>query len=131
MILLDSNVLIDIQHYTLDPGEQYGASLLSRAELERGILRAKSRAQEALRREKLTQFDHTIVWLEFDLAATTAYGRVAEHARSKGVTGAKLRGRDVLIAAQAYRYGTPVLTENLPDFRIFEPLISVRAPTSR
>lgn len=42
VILLDTSVLIDLDGYAFDPAEEYGASIVSRAELEFGIRAARS-----------------------------------------------------------------------------------------
>ena len=95
VILLDANVLIDLGRYTLRPESTYGASILSRAELEFGILAAKT----------------------------------AETAAEARATGAKVRRKDALIAAQASRHGASLMTTNLEDFRPFDHLVQIVSPT--
>jgi predicted nucleic acid-binding protein len=53
VILLDTNILIDLDLYVFDPEEEYGASILSRAELEYGIHTAKSPHDAAERTRRL------------------------------------------------------------------------------
>lgn len=128
MILLDTNVLIDLDRYRLDNTETYGASILSRAELEFGIQMARTPHASAERTRRLNELDDVFDWLPFDLACTRSYGIVAAGARGSG---ARVRGKDALIAAQAHRYNAAVMTANLADFRAFDQLVPVLAPTRR
>ncbi|MFD0773017.1 hypothetical protein ACFQZ2_03670 [Streptomonospora algeriensis] len=57
MILLDTNILIDIDEYVLDPDEVYAASILSRSELEFGTRAAESPHDAALRTRRLNDLD--------------------------------------------------------------------------
>lgn len=128
VILLDTNVLVDLHLYALDPDEEYTASILSRAELEFGVRAARSAEDTAVRTRRLNQLDELFDWLPFDVECTRSYGIVASTARASG---AKVRGKDALIAAQAHRHGAAVLTANLDDFRPFEHLVRIAAPTRR
>jgi hypothetical protein len=125
MILLDTNVLIDLDRLDLPDDELMAASILSRAELEFGIRSAASVDLAAQRTQRLNALDHVFDWVAFDVESTRSYGLVAAHARA---TGAKVRGKDALIAAQAHRHGAAVMTANLDDFRPFAHLIQVVAP---
>lgn len=125
MILLDTCVLIDLPRYVLDPTETYGASILSRAELEFGISAARTPEAAAQRTRWLAQLDARFAWIEFDLACTRSYGTVAAGARA---TGARVRSKDALIAAQAHRHGAAVMTVNDDDFRPFDHLVQVLTP---
>lgn len=128
MILLDTNVLVDLHRYAFDPAERYAASILSRAELEFGVLAARDPHASAERLRWLNELDERFDWLEFDLASSRSYGIVAAGARASG---AKVRGKDALIAAQAHRYGAAVMTANLADFTPFDHLVRVLAPAPR
>lgn len=128
VILLDTNVLVDLHMYALDADEQYGASILSRAELEFGVRAARTAEDTALRTRRLNELDEAFEWLPFDVECTRSYGLVAATATT---TGAKVRGKDALIAAQAHRHGATVVTANLADFRPFAHLVQVQAPTLR
>lgn len=128
MILLDTNVLIDLEHYRFDPGENYGASILSRAELELGVEAAPSRESKVVRARRLAELDDRFRWIEFDLACTRSYGIIAAGARA---TGARVRSKDALIVAQAHRHGAAVMTANLDDFAPFDHLVRVLAPVPR
>ena len=128
MILLDTNVLIDVDRCVFDPDEVYGASILSRAELEFGIRAAGSPEAIAARVQELNRLDERFDWLPFDLASSRSYGIVAAGATA---TGARIRGKDALIAAQAHRHGAAVMTANLDDFRPFERLVRILTPSYR
>ncbi|GIG36775.1 PIN domain-containing protein [Cellulomonas pakistanensis] len=128
MILLDTDVLVDLHRYALDSAERYAASILSRAELEFGVLAARDPQAAAHRLRWLNDLDDRFDWLEFDVASSRSYGIVASGARA---TGAKVRGKDALIAAQAHRHGAAVMTANLADFRPFDHLVRVLAPSPR
>jgi predicted nucleic acid-binding protein len=128
VILLDTNVLVDLHLYRLDPDEQFAASILSRAELEFGLRAARTAHDTAVRTARLNELDALFDWLPFDVASTRSYGVVASTARASG---AKVRGKDALIAAQAHRHGATVLTANLDDFLPFAHVVQVAAPVRR
>jgi predicted nucleic acid-binding protein len=128
MILLDTNVLIDLERYDFDTDESFGASILSRAELEFGVQVAPSAESMAVRARRLAELDDRFHWLEFDLASTRSYGIIAAGARA---TGARVRSKDALIVAQAHRHGAAVMTANLDDFRPFDHLVRVLPPAPR
>ena len=129
MILLDTNILIDLDLYEFDPANEYACSMLSRAELEFGAQQEAVNAHGSKRRARLAECDRWFEWLPFDRAASAGYGFVASHART--VTGARLRNKDALIAGQAYSLGYPVMTRNVDDFAPFVPLIGLVAPVLR
>jgi hypothetical protein len=126
VILLDTNILIDLDMYVFDPEEEYGASILSRAELEFGIHAAKSPHDAAERTRRLNELDQRFDWVGFDVAATRSYGVLAAGARA---TGAKIHSKDALIAAQAHRHGAAVMTANTDDFKPFDHDVEIVAPT--
>ena len=128
MIVLDTNVLVDLHLYALDPAEQYAASVLSRAELEFGVRAARSAEDTAARTRRLNELDEVFDWLPFDVECTRSYGVVASTARASG---ARVRGKDALIAAQAHRHGAAVMTQNVLDFQPFDHVVQVVAPERR
>jgi len=128
MILLDTNILIDLDRYMFDASEMYGASVLSRAELEFGVQVAATAHETAVRTRRLNELDSRFAWLEFDLAATRSYGLVAANARAQG---ARIRSKDALITAQAHRYGAAVMTSNIADFRPFDHMVEIVQPRTR
>lgn len=125
MILLDTNVLIDLPRYAFDDAERFGASILSRAELEFGVLAARDPQSAADRLRRLNDLDERFDWIDFDVASSRSYGIVAAGARA---TGARIRSKDALIVAQAHRHGAAVMTSNLDDFAPFDHLVRVLAP---
>lgn len=127
--LLDTNILIDRHRYTFDPSEEYGASILSCAELELGIAVAKDPETRNRRVRHLVALDEVFDWVPFDISCTTCYGVITAGARPPG--GGKIRGKDAMIAAQAHRFGADVLTANVRDFACFAHLITVIAPKRR
>lgn len=131
MILLDTNVLVDLPRYTFDTHEAYAASILSRAELEFGIRMATTHESRRARTQRLSLIEERFEWIDFDLASSVSYGEIASHAAHRGITGSRIRTKDALIAAQAHRHGAALMTSNLADFRVFEPLIDVLSPTER
>lgn len=128
MILLDTNMLIDLDRYRFDPGESYGASILSRAELEFGVQVAPSAESTAVRTRRLAELDDRFQWIEFDLACTRSYGIIAAGARA---TGSRVRSKDALIVAQAHRHGAAMMSANLDDFTPFDHLVRVLSPPPR
>lgn len=128
MILIDTNILVDWDAYELDPTKIYGASALSRAELEWGIHSAGDPHVAAKRIRKLNYFDARFSWIPFDIDSSRSYGFIAANAKG---TGAKLRSKDALIAAQAHHLGGAVMTMNRADFRPFEELVEIIDPVRR
>lgn len=117
MILLDTNILIDIDRYALDGAQAYGASILSRAELEFRVRAATSPETTAACMRRLNELDELFDWIEFDIECTRSYGLLAATARA---TGARVRGKDALIAAQAHRHGAAMMSANVKDFAPFD-----------
>ena len=129
MIVVDTNVLIDWHRYAHDPAEQYGASILSRAELEFGINAAPDPTTAAARRSHLNALDARIDWLPFDTAASRSYGVLAAAVRAAGAP-AQTRRTDTYIAAQAHALGAALMTENTDDFAHLARLLQILRPAS-
>jgi len=128
MILIDTCVLIKLPQVHLEPDADYGASIISRAELEFGILKAKDPTSASERIQRLAQFDRVFDWLPFGVPESRAYGYLAFHAKPN--TGVRVRSKDALIAAQAYSIGASVMTDNKADFAPFAHLIPIISPGS-
>ena len=122
MILLDTGVLIANPLLSLDADEQYGASVLSRAELEFGVT-VSDGAVAAGRRRRLQELDELFDWLVFTAATSRAYGILAKalHADSP----AQARRIDTYIAAHALELGVPLLTTNPRDFGRIGSLVDI------
>jgi len=127
LILLDTCVLVDYHRFQIDPEEEYEASAISRAELEFGINMESDPVEKMKRAQRLATLDTRFRWIPFDVNCSRAYGYIASHAKPN--TGAKVRNKDALIAAQAYAIGASVMTDNLDDFARFSHLIPVVSPT--
>lgn len=77
---------------------------------------------------RLIELDALFDWIGFDIECTRSYGTVAAGARA---TGARVRSKDALIVAQAHRHGVAVMTANTNDFKPFDHMVRIIAPTRR
>ncbi|MDN4615873.1 PIN domain-containing protein [Leifsonia sp. F6_8S_P_1B] len=122
--LLDTSVLISgLSEEMIDRIELYRSSMICRAELAQGLAafeKDPSRfAQLAIRRELLRLLDSIPgFWLEFDRAASDAYGSLTAEPKTA------LPLKDALIAAHALAAGLPLLTEDAGFSRF--PSVDVR-----
>lgn len=124
MIILDTCILIDFDKFGFNSDEGFAASILSRAELDFGVQMSKDPVKRAQRVQDLVQLDGSFDWLPFDFGSSIAYGIIA----SQSGGGSRVRGKDALIAAQAYQHGATLMTANLADFKPFAHLIPVIPP---
>lgn len=127
MILLDTNVLIDLPDDGFLGDEALGASILSRAELEFGIRAARNDTIALARTQYLAALDRLIDWLPFDADASRAYGFLAAAMHRNGAKG-QARKTDTFIAAQAYAARVPLVTRNIADFAPISSLIHILDP---
>ncbi len=127
MILLDTNVLIDLPDDDVLGDETLGASILSRAELEFGIRSARNDSIALARAQYLSALDRFIDWLPFDTDASRAYGFLAASMLRNGAKG-RARKTDTFIAAQAYAAGVPLMTRNIADFAAITSLVRIVDP---
>ena len=127
MILLDTNVLIDLPTDDALGDDTIGASILSRAELEFGIRAARNDTIALARAQYLAALDRFVDWLPFDTDASRAYGYLAAALHRNG---AKVRARktDTFIAAQAYAAGAALMTRNVDDFAAISTLVRIVDP---
>ncbi|MCV0334989.1 MULTISPECIES: PIN domain-containing protein [Microbacterium] len=130
MILLDTNVLIQLDSVQLPP-DDVALSAIVYAELQLGVERAtdpvlrRSRRNELMRLSSLLEAD----WLPFDRAAAEGYARLASeviltrpaHARSK----------DLMLAGHAYALGAALLTFNPKDFELVSGDVEIIVPELR
>ena len=122
MILLDTSVLIAADIRRLSGDRIFGASILSRAELEFGVAVAGP-GQVDGRRRRLADLDALFDWLSFTEATTHAYGILARVIHPEAP--AQARRIDTYIAAHALQLSVPLMTANPKDFQRVAHLIDV------
>jgi predicted nucleic acid-binding protein len=120
--VLDTSVLIasDVQPL---PG-QLAISVVSLAELNFGVLVAKSGDARATRLARLTGLQKRFDPLPVDEAVADSYGRIAAKIVSHGRQ-PRSRVMDLLIAATAHAHGATLYTRNAEDLRGLEELIDI------
>lgn len=122
--LLDTSVLIagDIAPI---PGV-LAISAISVAELQFGVLVAKTPAVRAERLRRLSILQKHFDALPVDDAVAVSYGRLAAAVVDAGRQ-PRRRAMDLLIAATAHAHGARLYTRNIDDFAGLEPLIDIAA----
>ncbi len=120
--VLDTSVLIASDVQAL-PG-RLAISVISLAELNFGVLVARSGDARATRLARLTGLQKRFDPLPVDEAVAESYGRIAAKCVSYG---RQPRGRvmDLLIAATAHAHGATLYTRNAEDLRGLEELIDI------
>jgi predicted nucleic acid-binding protein len=98
-----------------DVPEELAVSVITAAELELGVLRAKDAGTRARRLATLAQMRAQFPLLSIDDATGSSYARIADEELSAG---RKLRRHDVWIAATALRHDAAVVTQDA-DFTSF------------
>ncbi|HEY5222553.1 MAG TPA: PIN domain-containing protein [Microbacteriaceae bacterium] len=121
MILLDTNVLITPPQAW--PDDDFGASMLTLAELHFGIEHAKTPVDRLSRTERVNRYRSSIEWIPFDEYAAEAYGKLASQVASS--RSAHARRADIFIAAQAYALNVPLMTRNIRDFELIEHMVEI------
>ena len=96
--------------------DEIAVSVVTSAELELGVLRAKNAETRALRLATLSRVRSTYPLLPVDPEIGSCFARLADAALSEG---RKVRSHDTWIAATALRRGVPVLTQD-KDFSKFD-----------
>ncbi|MCB0862478.1 MAG: PIN domain-containing protein [Solirubrobacterales bacterium] len=96
--------------------DEIAVSVVTSAELELGVLRAKNAETRALRLATLSRVRSTYPLLPVDPEIGSCFARLADAALSEG---RKVRSHDTWIAATALRHGVPVLTQD-KDFSKFD-----------
>ncbi|QNE37418.1 type II toxin-antitoxin system VapC family toxin [Leifsonia shinshuensis] len=110
--MLDTSVLVSgLPTDVVDDLGSYRSSMICRGELVQGLVvfRGDARRRSAAdQREELirTLDDLADFWLDFDRAASDAYGTLTAEPRRA------VRPKDALIAAHAGAVGVPLLTED-------------------
>lgn len=106
-----------------DLPEEIAVSVVTAAELELGVLRAKEDKTRAIRLATLARVQATYPLLPVDPEIASCFARIASSELSKG---RRLRRHDTWIAATALRHEAAVLTQDT-DFSSFEEVTVLRA----
>jgi predicted nucleic acid-binding protein len=101
-------------------------SAISVAELQFGVLIAKTAAVRAERLRRLSIVQKHFDALPVDEAVAISYGRLAAAVVESGRQ-PRRRAMDLLIAATAHAHGARLYTRNLDDFAGLEHLIDIAA----
>ncbi|WP_434742131.1 PIN domain-containing protein [Micromonospora sp. SH-82] len=122
--ILDTSVLIATD-VTPIPG-QLAISVASLAELQFGVLVAKTAEARALRLARLSAIQRRFDPLPIDEAIADSYARLAARVVD---TGRQPRARvmDLLIAATAHAHDAAIYTRNADDLAGLEDLITIHA----
>jgi len=130
MILLDTNVLIRIEHVKL-PAEEVALSALSYAELRFGIERTPSLRVRRERQLELASVTELLQadWLPFDQVAADSYARLAAQVAKQRP--AHARSTDIMLAGHAAALGARVFTFNTKDFELVSDLVEIVVPELR
>ncbi len=103
--------------------EEIAVSVVTAAELELGVLRAKDTDTRAKRLATLARVRAAYPLLPIDAEVASCFARVAAHELEAG---RKLRRHDAWIAASALRYGVAVVTQD-EDFSAFSSITVIKA----
>lgn len=102
--------------------QQVAVSVITAAELELGVLRARDGRTRAIRLATLAQVRSTYPLLPIDEAVATHFARLAAEELAAGQ---KIRRHDAWIAATALRHGAAVVTQDA-DFSSFASVEVIR-----
>ncbi|WAA66128.1 PIN domain-containing protein [Microbacterium oxydans] len=130
MILLDTNVLIQLDTVRLPP-DDVALSAIAYAELQLGVERATDPVLRRRRRNELMRLSSLLEadWLPFDQAAADGYARLAsEVIRTRP---AHARSKDLMLAGHAYALGAALLTFNPKDFELVSDEVEIIVPELR
>jgi predicted nucleic acid-binding protein len=105
-----------------DLPEEIAVSVVTAAELELGVLRARDRAVRATRLATLSRVRAECPLLPVDDATASCFARIAEEELRRG---RKLRRHDTWIAATALRHQAAVVTQDA-DFTSFSSIEVLR-----
>jgi tRNA(fMet)-specific endonuclease VapC len=119
VLLLDTDVCIHLIRERpatiLERFDEYavgdiGISAITLAELEYGVSKSSKPARN---RQALDQFIEPLLVVDFDRAATAAYGKLRATLEKKGQV---IGGMDLLIAAHALSLNVRLVTHNVREF---------------
>jgi predicted nucleic acid-binding protein len=105
-----------------DLPEQIAVSVITAAELELGVLRARDPNARAIRLSTLSRVQATYPLLPIDAEVASCFARIASAELSRGQ---RLRRHDTWIAATAMRHDAAVLTQDA-DFSSFDEVAVIR-----
>ncbi|ABW10011.1 PilT protein domain protein [Parafrankia sp. EAN1pec] len=120
--VLDTSVLVATD-VTPIPGE-LAVSVISIAELQFGILVAKTPQARATRLARLSTIQRRFDPLPIDDAVADSYGRLAARVVEAGRQ-PRARTMDLLIAATAHAHGASIYTRNAADLAGLEDLLRI------
>ena len=121
--ILDTSILIATD-VTPIPGE-LAISIASIAELQFGVLIAKTAEAKATRLARLSAIQRRFDPLPIDEAIADSYAQLAARVVEVGRQ-PRARVMDLLIAATAHAHGAAVYTRNADDLAGLEDLIEIR-----
>lgn len=124
MILLDTSVLIAPPASW--PTDAVGASAISLGELRFGVEVAQTIAERNVRLRRIARYSESLEWIPFEEPDAESYGMLAARVAQRRPSHA--RSKDVMIAAQAFTLGLPLMTLNTRDFELIDDLIEILAP---
>jgi predicted nucleic acid-binding protein len=102
--------------------EKLAVSVITAAELELGVLRARDTETRARRLDTLSRVRSSYSLLPVDAKTASCFARIAAHELEAG---RKLRRHDAWIAATALRHGAAVVTQD-GDFSAFASVSVIR-----
>jgi predicted nucleic acid-binding protein len=105
-----------------DLPDEIAVSVVTAAELELGVLRARDQPTRAARVATLSRVQAEYPLLEVDLATASCFARIADEQLGAG---RRLRRHDTWIAATAMRHGAAVVTQDA-DFTEFASVEVIR-----
>ena len=122
--IADTSVFVarEIGRQLGDLPDEIAVSVITAAELELGVLRARDPSSRATRLATLSRVRTTYPLLTIDEATASCYARLADEQQRAG---RKPRRHDTWIAATALRHGAAVLTQD-GDFGAFASVQVVR-----
>jgi predicted nucleic acid-binding protein len=103
--------------------DEIAVSVITAAELELGVLRAKDVDTRARRLATLSRVRAAYLLLAIDAEVASCFARIAANELDAG---RKLRRHDAWIAATALRHGVAVVTQDA-DFSAFSSVSVIRA----
>jgi predicted nucleic acid-binding protein len=106
-----------------DLPDEIAVSVITTAELELGVLRAKDNDTRALRLATLSRVRSSYPLLPVDPEVASCFARIASDELGSG---RRLRRHDAWIAATALRHGAAVVTQD-NDFSAFTAVTVIRA----